>query len=518
MDTQRKLIISLLNSQYNIEANFQEIEEYLSVFSDIGTNILDNNIRYNESALNQYGDELSYIIAILQNTTQDEIINASVGNVNASVGNVNASIGNVNSSISKIYDFLCANINTPLSLLNVGVKTSIDTSSSNIVSSISTLNSNLLEGISDINNNLQSLIVLNLIGSYILGKAPNTSQSSSEDTTDPAVGMLDDITGSLISETTVQMLTEYVGISGVATAETGGLALPLFIASVVALAFSAAGHYLSNSKESDENSTVGYTDEQMAALLDKIYTLLDSNTSADVREEAYNDLLNEILNQSNSTNDSTGSVVSDDYGYVRAVDGSAIEPVKISPVPTTTPPQDESGDNQEINNIEIAPWLKKRIDEYVDDSALPFDVNKSEFPYAVYNNYLSLDDLDRISNPNSISTARPSSENSELFDNLSRPYIYDENIAGFPEDKLDLLKNDSVNNEDKYNLKPEDSSYLLDSAQSESEKVIYIENTPNITINFGDVHETADVNQIISHLNRILKEEIVTAPEGAMLQ
>lgn len=51
---------------------------------------------------------------------------------------------------------------------------------------------------------------------------------------------------------------------------------------------------------------------------------------------------------------------------------------------------------------------------------------------------------------------------------------------------------------------------------SNREKSKTIKNTlkPNITISFGNVYETADVDKVIGRLNTIFKEEISLAPEG----
>ncbi|MDF2487083.1 MAG: phage tape measure protein, partial [Herbinix sp.] len=37
---------------------------------------------------------------------------------------------------------------------------------------------------------------------------------------------------------------------------------------------------------------------------------------------------------------------------------------------------------------------------------------------------------------------------------------------------------------------------------------------PNISVSFGDVHETADVDQMFGRIRTILREQIAIAPEG----
>ena len=64
-------------------------------------------------------------------------------------------------------------------------------------------------------------------------------------------------------------------------------------------------------------------------------------------------------------------------------------------------------------------------------------------------------------------------------------------------------------------MEEEDLSYLRSMAERD-----YIANVatntlaPNIAVSFGDVHETADVNQLYGRIQTILKEQIAVAPEG----
>jgi tape measure domain-containing protein len=67
----------------------------------------------------------------------------------------------------------------------------------------------------------------------------------------------------------------------------------------------------------------------------------------------------------------------------------------------------------------------------------------------------------------------------------------------------------------KVDMKDEDLSYLREMAERD-----YIANiatntlAPNISVSFGDVHETADVNELFGRIQTILKEQIAIAPEG----
>ena len=64
-------------------------------------------------------------------------------------------------------------------------------------------------------------------------------------------------------------------------------------------------------------------------------------------------------------------------------------------------------------------------------------------------------------------------------------------------------------------MEDEDLDYLRQMAERD-----YIANiaantlAPNISVSFGDVHETADVNQLFSRIRTILQEQIAVAPEG----
>jgi len=65
------------------------------------------------------------------------------------------------------------------------------------------------------------------------------------------------------------------------------------------------------------------------------------------------------------------------------------------------------------------------------------------------------------------------------------------------------------------NMEDEDLGYLRDMAERD-----YISNVatntlaPNISVSFGDVHETADVNQLFGSIQTILRQQIAIAPEG----
>jgi len=64
-------------------------------------------------------------------------------------------------------------------------------------------------------------------------------------------------------------------------------------------------------------------------------------------------------------------------------------------------------------------------------------------------------------------------------------------------------------------IEDEDLGYLRDMAERD-----YIANVatntlaPNISVSFGDVHETADANQLFGRIQTILQEQIAVAPEG----
>ena len=68
----------------------------------------------------------------------------------------------------------------------------------------------------------------------------------------------------------------------------------------------------------------------------------------------------------------------------------------------------------------------------------------------------------------------------------------------------------------KVDMSDEDLKYLRDIAQREYiNKFTTATLAPNISIKFGDVKETADVNKIHGRIRRILQEEIAMAAEGS---
>ncbi len=78
-----------------------------------------------------------------------------------------------------------------------------------------------------------------------------------------------------------------------------------------------------------------------------------------------------------------------------------------------------------------------------------------------------------------------------------------------------VIKDPNKDDEINVNMEDEDLSYLRKMAERD-----YIANiatntlAPNISVSFGDVHETADVNQLFSRIQTILKEQIAVSPEG----
>src|SRR5690606_5237569 len=67
----------------------------------------------------------------------------------------------------------------------------------------------------------------------------------------------------------------------------------------------------------------------------------------------------------------------------------------------------------------------------------------------------------------------------------------------------------------KVDMSDEDLKYLKDIAEREYvNKFSTATLAPNISISFGDVHETADANKIAGRIRKILQEEIAMAAEG----
>mgnify|MGYP001271653815 FL=1 len=68
----------------------------------------------------------------------------------------------------------------------------------------------------------------------------------------------------------------------------------------------------------------------------------------------------------------------------------------------------------------------------------------------------------------------------------------------------------------KVDMADEDLKYLRDIAQREYiNKFSTATLAPNITVKFGDVHETADANKLYGRVRKILQEEIAVAAEGS---
>lgn len=73
-----------------------------------------------------------------------------------------------------------------------------------------------------------------------------------------------------------------------------------------------------------------------------------------------------------------------------------------------------------------------------------------------------------------------------------------------------------VNVEGKVKLSDEDLKYLREIAERDYiNKFSTATLAPNVTFNFGDIHETADIEKIRGKLEEIIREEIATAAEGS---
>ena len=61
----------------------------------------------------------------------------------------------------------------------------------------------------------------------------------------------------------------------------------------------------------------------------------------------------------------------------------------------------------------------------------------------------------------------------------------------------------------------EDLQYLRDIAEREYiNKFSTATLAPNVTVNFGDIYEEADVDKVAGRIKKILQEEIAIASEG----
>lgn len=89
---------------------------------------------------------------------------------------------------------------------------------------------------------------------------------------------------------------------------------------------------------------------------------------------------------------------------------------------------------------------------------------------------------------------------------------FDMGQFGTSQNPLYVTSNDKL----KVDMSDEDLKYLRDIAEREYiAKFSTATLAPNISISFGDVHETADANKIAGRIRKILQEEIAMAAEGA---
>ena len=91
---------------------------------------------------------------------------------------------------------------------------------------------------------------------------------------------------------------------------------------------------------------------------------------------------------------------------------------------------------------------------------------------------------------------------------------HQEKILGIA-DEVILMKDGKIDKIDEVDISDEDLKYIKDFAEQE-----FVNNftaatlAPNVTVQFGDVHETADANKLKDRIKELLEEEIAEVAEG----
>jgi len=100
----------------------------------------------------------------------------------------------------------------------------------------------------------------------------------------------------------------------------------------------------------------------------------------------------------------------------------------------------------------------------------------------------------------------------ELKDAINNPFEYDPNKYNTPL----TVEGTGDNNAVEVEMSDEDLKYLRDIAERDYiNKFTTVTLAPQTTVQFGDVHEEADVNKVAARIRKILREEIAMAAEGA---
>ena len=103
----------------------------------------------------------------------------------------------------------------------------------------------------------------------------------------------------------------------------------------------------------------------------------------------------------------------------------------------------------------------------------------------------------------------------KLTDSLTKPTGFDFSQFGTPNNPV-TVQGKGKNKKVDVDMSKEDLQYLRDIAEREYiNKFSTATLAPNITVQFGDIHEEADANKVAGRIKKILQEEIATAAEGA---
>ncbi len=414
---------------------------------------------YKLDMLYQGMDELNTHLDILalnainnDNNNFTQMANLYINGVNALISGLNTwdkldNITLLNAFLLKMTSQIFEAINTKGSEIN----SILVSSNAVVVSAISTFYKTLMGEVLKSNNYLQSLAAMNLMEVNLLGNISTSmiglGQGGSGGESSGMLDIVDGITTGLLVESAASAAS---GAAATGLAVAGAVTGPvgLLVAGLVSAGFSIYGHY----KEGKEQEKIAEQQEaarlemanKQADMMNNLGFMLDPNTNATTRDEAYSKIVNSTLGTEGTSTTGMGSS-------------------------TTSIPDLEAT----LPAIEYySPPVQK---PHPMEEGLPgfaqYD-GQTTLPVQIANNTIDELYFDKIYD-------EPSSSNkvNSMLDETDVP-----NFGG------------NINNNESKTEQPAIA--------------------PNITINFGDVHETVDLDVVVEYLRKILVEEMGKTPEG----
>lgn len=332
----------------------------------LGTSILDSYITGNESLMNLINSDFGFLFSILQDTSQEEKLLASVNQINESIG--------VSQKLAEALGIKMDNLDLSMNFSAMTIEALMV--AFNPIEKLGIIISELSNGFENINGNLQMLVVLNTLAEKLLENISSQvtiqatlSGTANEDSgvPDSALGVANDIgTGLLVA-----------GVGGAVTPA----GVPLMALGGVILGVSAIAGFI-DGKIEESNQEAAYEKAKES-----------SNILSDQTSNNKSQYLNPYLTDPAEKNKLYNDILSDLSGAALFTNGTSSDKINWPVDETTTDKYDQN----------VAGFNKESL-----SNAVPYPSSQNEVQ-------IDSDNLKHLSNP--------CSENIKVINNSLTPTI-----------------------------------------------------------------------------------------------